>query len=65
MVHHPVRHQMHDAALPADLAEHAHQPSAEQDAALQLEELGADDDVGESGFVFQGDESYFFPKKYK
>ncbi|WP_341649600.1 hypothetical protein [Thauera humireducens] len=47
---------MHDPPLAADLAEHAHQPRAEQDAALLLEQLGADDDVGQAGLVLQRDE---------
>ncbi len=43
--------QMDDRAFALHLAEHAEQARAEEFAALLLDELGVDDDVGEAAFV--------------
>lgn len=52
----PASLEVDDFALAADLAVDAEQAGADDFAALALQELGADDDVGEAGFVFEGDE---------
>lgn len=52
--------EVDDFALAADLAVDAEQAGADDFAALAFHELGADDDVGEAGFVLEGDEHRAF-----
>ena len=56
----PASLEVDDFALAADLAVDAGQAGADDFAALAFQELGADDDVGEAGFVFEGDEHRAF-----
>ena len=41
-----------------DDAVHRHQPRAHHDLALLLEHVGPDDEVGDPGFVLEGDEHH-------
>jgi hypothetical protein len=50
-------HQMDDRAFALDLPEDAEQAGAEQFAALLLDQPGVHDDIGQPGFIFEGDEN--------
>jgi uncharacterized protein YciI len=56
VVHEPLGDQVRDAGLALHLALHAHEPGAEQGAALALGELLEDDEVHLAGLVLQRDE---------
>ena len=48
---------MHDLAFALHLSEDAEQACAQQLAALPFDQPGVHDDVGQAGFVFQGDKN--------
>jgi hypothetical protein len=50
-------HQMDDRAFALYLSEDAEQAGTEQFAALLLDQPGVHDDIGQPGFVFEGDEN--------
>jgi len=47
--------QMYDFACALYLAVDTEQAGAEQFLALSLDQAGMDDDIGQAGFIFQGD----------
>jgi 5-methylcytosine-specific restriction endonuclease McrBC GTP-binding regulatory subunit McrB len=52
----PLGDQMHDLPFASATARNTEQARAEQFAALLLDQLRMNDDVGQAGFVFQRDE---------
>jgi hypothetical protein len=53
----PFGHQMDDLTFALDLSENAEQAGSEQLVALLLDQPRVHDDIGQPGFVFQGDKN--------
>jgi hypothetical protein len=53
----PLGNQMDDLAFALHLSENAEQAGAEQFVALLLDQPRVHDDIGQPGFVFQGDKN--------
>ena len=56
MIHQPLGEQVHDFSFALQDAEDAEEAGGEEFSALAFGEVGVDDDVGEAGFVFDGEE---------
>ncbi len=56
VIHQPLGEQVHDFSFALQHAEDAEEAGGEEFAALAFGEVGVDDDVGQPGFVFDGQE---------